>query len=73
MGTHLQGRTMARTDVESEVPAASAEYTSLGPGARSFEDYTGVVLEDGSLMIYRPDELSSWITADVTVALSDVA
>lgn len=63
---------MTRTDVESPVPAARAEYNSLGPGANSYEDYTGVVLEDGSLMIYRPDELSSWITADVSVTLSDV-
>lgn len=64
---------MDTPDAEPRPPATRAEFTSLGPGARSYEDYTSVELEDGALMVYRPDELSSWMTSDVSVRLEDVA
>lgn len=67
------GSPVRTTDVESPPAERPVEFTTLGPDARCYDDYEGILFDGDTLMIYDADDLSSWIAADVAHNLADFA
>lgn len=51
----------------------STEYTTLGPDATGYEQYTTVELDEGVVLLYDREEEEAWLQSDAAVDLDGVA
>lgn len=49
------------------------EFTTLGPDAARYEQYTTVELDEGVVLLYDREEEEAWLQSDAAVDLDEVA
>jgi len=53
--------------------SAGTVFATLGPDARAYECYAQADLAGGRVLLYDREEETAWLTADVTVPLTEIA